>query len=79
MKVAGSNIARHQLGWFKDQRENYALATDLFEASAEKRMAIFLTCLGGDAYDTYRSMTLLAEDKKDITVTKGAKSNVWNR
>jgi len=54
LKVTGSNIADN---WerFKDQWENYALATDLSDASAEKRAAIFLTCLGGDAYDAYRA------------------------
>ena len=40
----------------RDQWENYELAADLTEASSEKRAAVFLTCIGSDAYDVYRSM-----------------------
>src|SRR5688572_12718766 len=65
LKVIGSNVADN---WerFKDQWENYELAADLTEASTEKRAAVFLTCLGGEAYDTYRSLSLPSEDKRDI-------------
>src|SRR6218665_1896078 len=65
LKVSGGNVADN---WerFKDQWENYERAADLTDASAEKRAAVFLTCLGGEAYDTYRSLALPAGDKKDI-------------
>src|SRR6218665_2317745 len=65
LKVSGGNVADN---WerFKDQWENYERAADLTDASAEKRAAVILTCLGGEAYDTYRSLALPAEDKKDI-------------
>src|SRR6218665_3495261 len=55
LKVFGGNVADN---WerFKDQWENYERAADLTDASAEKRAAVFLTCLGGEAYDTYRSL-----------------------
>lgn len=66
LKVTGSNVADN---WarFKEQWENYELAVDLTEASAEKRAAAFLTCMGGEACDTYRSLALPAEDKRDIS------------
>ena len=55
LNMAGSNVADN---WhrFRDQWENYELAADLTEASSEKRAAVFLTCIGSDAYDVYRSM-----------------------
>ena len=65
LKVTGSNVADN---WerFREQWENYELATDLTEASSEKRAAVFLTCLGGEAYDTFRSMDIPTADKKKI-------------
>ena len=50
-------------GRFKDQWENYEQAADLTDASTEKLAAVLL---GGDAYDTYRSLALPAEDKNDM-------------
>ena len=41
---------------FKEQFGNYELAADIHEASQEKRAAVFLTCIGNDAYDVYRAM-----------------------
>jgi len=50
LRVNGSNLADD---WrrFKEQFENYELASDLTDASQEKRAAVFLTCIGDDAYD----------------------------
>ena len=65
-RTNSGNIAEN---WerFRDQFENYVLAADLTDTSAEKRAAIFLTCLGGEGYDTYRSLSLPADDKKDVS------------
>ena len=66
LRVAGSNVAdewRH----FREQFENYELATDLADASQEKRAAVFLTCIGNDAYDVYRAMEFRREsDRKKL-------------
>ena len=66
LKVTGSNVADN---WerFREQWENYELAADLTDASSEKKAAIFLTCVGSEAYDVYRSMEFpSADDKKKI-------------
>ena len=41
---------------FKGQWSNYELATDLTGEAKEKRTAIFLSCIGSDAYDVFQSM-----------------------
>jgi hypothetical protein len=68
LKIHGSDIADN---WnrFKEQWDNYEVATGIKEESAEKRGAIFLTCIGTDAYDVYRSMEFeTGVDKKKIDV-----------
>jgi len=40
---------------FKEQYENYEMAADLADKSQEIRAAVFLTCVGNDAYDVYRA------------------------
>lgn len=63
--VTGSDVAE---SWhrFRGQWENYGLAEDLSKASEEKRAAIFLTCVGNDAYDVYRCFDLATEEKRNI-------------
>ena len=66
LRVTGSNVADD---WrrFREQFENYELASDLSEASQEKRAAVFLTCIGNDAYDVYRTMEFDQEsDRKKL-------------
>jgi len=55
LRVTGSKVADD---WrrFKEQFGNYELAADIHKASQEKRAAVFLTCIGNDAYDVYRAM-----------------------
>ena len=64
LKVTGSNVADN---WerFREQWENYELAADLTDASSEKKAAIFLTCVGSEAYDVYRSMEFPSADDKN--------------
>jgi len=55
LRVTGNNMADD---WrrFREQFEYYELAADLTEASQEKRAAVFLTCIGNEAYDVYRTL-----------------------
>jgi RNase H-like domain found in reverse transcriptase/Reverse transcriptase (RNA-dependent DNA polymerase)/Integrase zinc binding domain len=66
LSVTGNCVADN---WrrFREQWENYEIASDVAEASAAKRAAIFLNCIGGEAYDVYRSLPLSAEQRKDVT------------
>jgi len=48
---------------FKSQWTNYELATDLTTESP-KRTAIFLSCIGTDAYDVFESMAFENEDDR---------------
>ena len=49
----------------------YGLAADLTDVSSEKKAAIFLTCVGSEAYDVYRAMELTsADDKKENLKTR---------
>ena len=63
LKVSGSNVAEN---WrrFKEQFGNYELAADLTDASQEKRAAVFLPCIGNDAYDVYRAMEFASADDR---------------
>ena len=66
LRVKGSDIADN---WrrFRDQWLNYVVAADLTDASAEKKAAVFLTCIGTEAYDVYRAMNFESEaDRKKI-------------
>jgi len=48
LRVTGSKVADE---WrrLKEQFENYELASDLIDASQQKRAAVFLTCIGNEA------------------------------
>jgi len=66
LPVNGSNVADD---WrrFREQYENYEIASDLADKSQEKRAAVFLTCIGNDAYDVYRAMEFQhADDRKKL-------------
>ena len=66
LRVTGSNVAHNWRG-FKEQFELYELASDLNTASQEKRAAVFLTCVGSEAYDVYRAMEFgEGEDRKQL-------------
>ena len=57
------------LNWrrFKSQWCNYELATDVLKEEKGKRTAIFLSCIGSDAYDVFQSMVFSDEaDRADI-------------
>ncbi len=49
---------------FKVQFAYYELASDLTEASQEKRAAVYLTCIGNDAYDVYRALHFDSADAR---------------
>ena len=55
LKITGSDVADN---WrrFRDQWQNYVVAVDLTDATTEKQAAVFLTCIGTEAYDVYRAM-----------------------
>jgi len=66
LRVTGSNVAED---WrrFREQYENYEIASDLTDKTQEKRAAVFLTCIGNEAYDVYRSMEFdQAADRKKL-------------
>ena len=66
LRVNGSNVADD---WrrFREPYENYEIASDLSDKSQEKRAAVFLTCIGNDAYDVYRAMEFQeADDRKKL-------------
>jgi len=66
LRVSGSNMTndwRH----FHEQYDNYEMAADLTDKSQEKRAAVFLTCIGNDTYDIYRTMEFeSAGDRKRL-------------
>jgi len=66
LNIKGSDIADN---WrrFIVQWENYIVAANLMDATPEKRAAVFLTCIGSDAYDVYHVMHFeFVEDSKKI-------------
>jgi len=66
LKVHGGDVADN---WkrFREQWTNYEIASDLAEASEEQRGAVFLACIGSDAFDVYRTMQFdPAADRKKI-------------
>lgn len=66
LKITGSDVADN---WrrFRDQWQNYVVAVDLTDATTEKQAAVFLTCIGTEAYDVYRAMHFDSEeDRKKI-------------
>ena len=66
LKVHSGDVADNWK-WFREQWTNYEVASDLAEASEEKCGAIFLACIGCDAFDVYRTMHFEpAVDRKKI-------------
>ena len=55
LKITGNGVAEN---WrrFHEQWENYITATELSTATSERQAAIFLTCIGGEAYDIFRTL-----------------------
>jgi len=52
---------------FRGMWENYVFATNLAEETAARRAAIFLACIGVDAYELFQNLEFAAEaDRKDI-------------
>lgn len=65
LKVTGASAAA---SWerFIDQWNNYEIAMELQNQSSERRAAIFLTCVGGEAMDKFRKFDLSDADRKKI-------------
>lgn len=66
LRVHDGNVADN---WqrFREQWNNYEVASDLSEESSEKRGAVFLACIGSDAFDVYRTMQFESPaDRKKI-------------
>ena len=63
LRVTGNNVADE---WrrFKERFACYELATDLSEASQEKRAAVFLSCIGSEAYDVFRTLEFDDEEAR---------------
>jgi len=68
LKVSGSNIADN---WnrFKEQYRNYEIASHLSEASQQKYAAVFLTCIGNDAYDIRAMEFASGDDRRKLYPT----------
>ena len=62
-------ILLHSLEWrrFKNQWEIYEVATDLIGQTQAKRAAIFLSCLGTEAYERFMTFDLTPENAKNIS------------
>ncbi len=52
---------------FKGQWANYEIATDLSDKPTKKRAAVFLACIGTEAYELYQTMEFAGDDGHDIT------------
>jgi transposase InsO family protein len=65
LKLSGSAAAEN---WerFYEQWRNYVLAMDLTDATEAKKAAIFLTCIGAEAYDVFRTFELSDDDRAKI-------------
>src|SRR5688572_7046014 len=66
LKMTGGNVASE---WkrFKSQWANFEVASDLEEKSSSKRAAVFLACIGSEAYETFQAMDFETEgDRADI-------------
>ena len=66
LKVTGGNVAAE---WkrFQSQWTNFEVASDLEEKSSSKRAAVFLACIGTEAYEAFRTMDFATEeDRSDI-------------
>src|ERR1043165_4868835 len=66
LKITGGNVAAE---WkrFKSQWANFEVASDLEEKSSSKRAAVFLACIGTEAYEAFQTMDFATEkDRSDI-------------
>jgi hypothetical protein len=65
LKVTGSAVGEN---WtrFKEQWINFEIATGTAGDAKAKRAAAFLTCVGNEAYDVFRSLDLTDDHRKDI-------------
>jgi len=66
LKMTGGNVASE---WkrFSSQWANFEVASDLEEKSSSKRAAVFLACIGSEAYETFLTMDFETEgDRADI-------------
>jgi len=66
LQITGGNVAAD---WkrFHSQWANYEVATDLDSKTAAKRAAVFLACIGTQAYEVFQSMDFATEgDRADI-------------
>ena len=75
LRVTGSDVADNWRG-FRVQWQNYVVASDLTDATEEKHAAIFLTCIGAEAYDVYRVIHFESDDdsKKIEPIFRGFES-----
>ena len=66
LKITGGNVAAE---WkrFSSQWANFEVASDLEEKSSSKRAAVFLACIGSEAYEVFQTMDFETEgDRADI-------------
>ena len=65
LKISGNAVAEN---WtrFKAQWTNFEIATGLNAKEKQIRAASFLTCVGNDAYDVFRSLNMSDDDRNDI-------------
>ena len=57
LRMSGDNIAAE---W--KRFSNYEVATDLESKASAKRAAVFLSCIGTEAYEAFQSMEFAAEE-----------------
>jgi hypothetical protein len=74
LKITGGAVADN---WrrFKEQWTNYEIAVGIDSESAKMRAAIFLTCIGTEAYDIFRSFEFANEDDRKIKPVMDAFEN----
>ena len=60
LKMSGSLSAEWKR--FRGQWLNYETAADLTEATAKKRAAVFLACVGTEAYELYQTMQFKSDE-----------------
>src|SRR6476661_3337238 len=51
---------------FNSQWANYELATDIKEEPKEKQTAIFLSCIGTEAYDLFQTLVMEDSERSDL-------------
>ena len=63
LKMSGGNVAAE---WkrFRGQWANYEVATDLDTKKSSKRAAVFLACIGTEAYEIFQTMDFESEDDR---------------